>query len=162
MTSTAFVQYRENGFWAYDVAGSVFLWFLIQSAEEHLATTTSPWLQEMIQNWRVAAVVTEMAHYADDEWTPAQVELIVQLCRTTTGAIRQHVEFSGDDVQAWPVLDDQRIFVRGHDPIPAEPVARLGDAFASLLQGQLDDPPEQHLWFYTLDMDASTIKMNAK
>ena len=161
MTRTAYVGYRDNAFWAYDVPGSIFLWFLIQSAEKYLAQYKGHWLSEVIPKWRVSAVITEMAYYADDEWTAEQVDLILQLCDDAISTIRQHGDFAASDVEAWPVLDDQRIFTRGHDPIPTEPIARLGDAFTLLLRGQLPKPPTQHLWFYTLDGNTDTIKMNA-
>ena len=160
MTRTAHVSYRDNAFWAYDVPGSIFLWFLIQSAEDFLAGDDGHWLAEMIPRWRVSAVITEMAYYADDDWTPEQVDLVLQLCDNAISAIRQHGDFAATDVESWPVLDDQRIFTRGHDPIAAEPVARLGDAFAQLLRGQLPKPPDYHLWFYTLDDNTDKIKKN--
>ena len=161
MTRTAYVKFRDNAFWVYDVPGSIFLWFLIQSAENFLAANPNAWLEEMISKWRVSAVITEMACYANDEWSAEQIEIVVQLCRDTTAVIREHGDFSARDVESWPVLDDQRIFVRGHDPIPSEPVALLAEAFTLLLRSELPEPPEKHFWFYTLDDEADTIKMNA-
>lgn len=161
MTSTAHVGFRGNAFWAYDVAGSIFLWFLIQSAEKIPAGDDGHVLAEMIPKWRISAVVTELAHYADDEWTSEQIDLVLQLCDDAISAIRKHGDFAASDVESWPVLDDQRIFTRGHDPIPSEPIARLGEAFVLLLQGQLLLPPNQHLWFYTLDDEVDTIKMKS-
>jgi hypothetical protein len=124
-----------------------------------LAANPEPWLQETVHHWRVAAVVTELAHYADDDWSPSQVDAVIELSRNATDAIRRHGDFAADDVQSWPILDNQRILVRGHDPIPAESVARLGDAFASLLQGQLPPPPNHKLWFYSLGDHVDTIEM---
>ena len=161
MTRTAHVNFRDDGFWAYDVAGSVFLWFLIDAANKRLSSHDEPWLREMVQHWRVAAFITEMAHYTDDNWTTSQVDLVIQLSRHAIDAIRSHGDFAASDVQSWPVLDENRIFARGHDPIPAEPVARLGDAFIQLLQGQLPAPPDQHWWFYTLELETDTIKMRS-
>jgi hypothetical protein len=100
-----------------------------------------------------------MAYYADDDWTPEQVDLVLQLCDDAICTIRKHGDFSATDVESWPVLEDQRIFARGHDPIRAEPVARLGEAYIKLLRGQLPNPPDQHLWFYTLDDNAEVIRM---
>ena len=159
MTATALVNFRENAFWAYDVPGSIFLWHLIQSAEELVANEPKPWLSEMIRKWRVAAAITEMACYTDDEWTTHQIDLIVKLSRQAIMAIRQHGDFSASDVETWPLIDNERLSARGHDPIPSEPVARLGEAYILLLLAELPEPPESHLWFYTLEEDIDTIKM---
>ena len=125
MTATALVNFRENAFWAYDVPGSIFLWHLIQSAEELIANEPKPWLSKMIRKWRIAAAITEMACYTDDEWTTHQIDLIVKLSRQAIMAIRQHGDFSASDVETWPLIDNERLSARGHDPIPSEPVARL-------------------------------------
>lgn len=159
MTRTAFVSFRDDGFWAYDVAGSIFLWHLIDSAGQRLQSNPEPWLQNMVQHWRVAALVTELAHYADDDWSPSQVDTVIELSRNATDTIRRHGDFAADDVQSWPVLDDHRISTRGHDPIPAESVARLGDPFVTLLQGKLPPPPHNELWLYSLDDHVNTIEV---
>ncbi|MEZ6121477.1 MAG: hypothetical protein R3C28_33650, partial [Pirellulaceae bacterium] len=99
MTKTAFVQYRDSGFWAYDVAGSVFLWFLINAATKRLDSHDQPWLKDMIRHWRVAAFITEMAHYTDDDWTTSQIDLVVQLSHDAIDAIRSHGDFAASDVQ---------------------------------------------------------------
>lgn len=161
MTKTSYVRYRDNGFWAYDVAGSVFLWFLIDAANKQLSSHGEQWLKDMVHHWRVAAVITEMANYTDSDWTASQLDLVIQLSRHAVDAIRSHGDFAAADVQSWQVLDEQRIFARGHDPIPAEPVARLGEAFIQLLQGQLPVPPDQHWWFYTLEAETDTIQMQS-
>ena len=161
MTRTAFVKHGGNGFWVYDVAGSVFLWFLIKVANKQLELHDEPWLRDSIQRWRVSAVVTELAHYADNDWTTSQVDTVIQLSQHAIEAIRLHGDFAASDAQSWPVLDDKRIFARGHDPIPAEPVARLGEAYVQLLQGELPPQLDQHAWFFSLEPEIDTLKMRS-
>ncbi len=154
MARSLYISFRNQGFWAYDVPAAVFLKFLIDAATDQLAVGTDKWLGEAIEHWRVSAVITEMPSWADDEWTQAQIDTVVELCRTATQAIRSARDIPASQVEAWPILDDMRICARGHDPIPCEPVARLGEAFAALLQDRLPDPPAGRRWFFGLDEKA--------
>lgn len=137
MTRTAHVSYGNGAFWVYDVAGSVFLWHLIQAAEKHLEAHAAPWLADTMASWRIAAVITEVASYTDEKWSRDQVDLVLELSRDATSSIRRHGNF------------------------PAAAVARLGDAYAMLLEGTLPVAPERHVWFYTLDEVVHTIEMRS-
>lgn len=161
MTRTAHVSYGNGAFWVNDVTGSVFLWHLIQAAEKHLEAHAAPWLVETIASWRIAAVITEVASYTDDKWSRDQVDLVLELSRDATSSIRRHGNFSAAEVASWPILEGHQISTRGHDPIPAAAVARLGDAYAMLLEGTLPVAPERHVWFYTLDEAVHTIEMRS-
>ena len=74
-------------------------------------------------------------------------------------AIKLHGDFRASEVESWKILEDLTIFARGHDPIPWDPVARIGRAFILLLQNAMPKPPENHAWFYTLDESVDTIRM---
>lgn len=161
MSRSLYINFRNNGFWAYDVPSAVFLKFLIDAANDRLVSDADQWLSDAVQQWRVSAVISDLSHYADDEWSQSQIDTVLELCRTATDALRSGGDIPAAEIESWPILDDQRIFVRGHDPVPCEPVARLGDAFNALLQNTLPTPPERHWWFFTLDENADTIAMSA-
>jgi hypothetical protein len=135
----------------------VFLKFLIDSATDRVASGTSPWLGGAIEKWRVSAVISELSQWADDGWSQQQVDTVIELCRTATHAIRCGGDIPACEIESWAILDEQRIFTRGHNLVPSEPVARLGDAFIALLQNTLPEPPEGHRWFFTLDENTDTI-----
>ena len=118
MTSTAHVSFRDTAFWAYDVAGGVFLRFLIQAAIARQESLSEQWLDDAIEKWRVSAVITELSYYAEDTWSPLQVDTVIRLSREAIRAIRQHGHFAAEEIQSWPILDDQTIYARGHDPTP--------------------------------------------
>jgi len=159
MSRTCFVEFRGDGCWAYDVTSSVFLKFLIEAAIKQSSVTAEAWLDDAISHWRSSAVVSDFDFYLDGDWSPSQVDLVVDLCRIATETIRAGGDLTAADVESCPVLDTQHIFTRGHDPIPAEPVARFGDAVIALLRGTLPRPPENRWWFFTLDEEVDTIPM---
>lgn len=161
MPRSLYINFRHNGFWVYDVPSSVFLKFLIDAASDRLASGTDEWLSDAVQHWRVSAVIPDLSHYVDDEWSQSQIDTVLELCRSATNAIRSGGDIPAREIESWPILDDQRIFTRGHDPVPCEPVARLGEAFIALLQNTLPEPPERHWWFFTLDENVHTIPMRA-
>ncbi|XZE36227.1 hypothetical protein SH501x_001785 [Pirellulaceae bacterium SH501] len=157
MSKTLYIKFRDNGFWAYDVPSSVFLWFLIDAASERLALGTDPWLSDAIQHWRVTAAIPELARYADDAWSQTQICTVCELCRAAVRAIRSSGDIPSSEIESWPILDEHRISTRGHHIVPCERVARLGDAFIALLSGTLPEPPEHHWWFFTMDDKPDTI-----
>ena len=159
MSKSLYINFRDNGFWAYDVPSSVFLKFLIDAASDRLASGADPWLSDAIKHWRVSAAISEMCRYADDEWSQSQIDTVIGLCRTAINAIRSGGDIPASDIESWPILDDHRICARGHGIVPCEPVARLGDAFIELLNKTLPEPPDRHWWFFALDENPDTIAM---
>lgn len=53
MSKTMFIEYRGDGFWAYDVAVGVFLKHLIDRAVLYNERQPSPWLGEDIKHWQM-------------------------------------------------------------------------------------------------------------
>jgi len=159
MTKKAGVSFRGKSFWVYDVVGGVFLWHLIQAAETHRQDTSIPWLENSIESWRIAAAITELAYFADDNWTQEQTNLILRFCGDAISAIRDHGDFSKAEISTWQLGQELRIFTRGLDPVPSEPVVRFGEALVLLLKEELPAPPELHWWFYGTEDSPKTIKM---
>ena len=156
MSKTHYVEFRGNGFWVFDVASSVFLKFLIDAATE-TSGTVAPWLVGVVQEWRINAVVSDVGFYLDSTWSQSQLNTVVTLCRLSAERIRARGDISAKEVESWPILEDGHICTRGIDPIPCEPVARIGDAIVSLIENTLPQPPAHHEWCYTLDEDLRTI-----
>ncbi|MFO0976695.1 MAG: hypothetical protein U0996_09880 [Planctomycetaceae bacterium] len=75
--SRSLYRFQDNGFWAYDVPSSVFLKFLID-ATERLASGANMAL-DAIQSWRVSAVISDLSHYADDDWSQSQIDVVIGL-----------------------------------------------------------------------------------
>lgn len=161
MSQTLYVGFRDNGFWAYDVVSSVFLKFLIDAASGFADGDPNRWLAEATQHWRVNAITSDFGLYLDDDWSGSEVDTVIDLCGKAIAAIREYGDIPSAEAQSWAILDDQRIFVRGHDPVPCEPVARFGGAVTALLQNTLPEPPDRHWWFFTLANDAETIAIRA-
>lgn len=161
MSRSHFITFRNCGFWAYDIPTSVFLKFLIDAASARVVSKPSQWLVDAIQNWRVTAVIPDLSHYAEDDWSQSQIESVMELCRSAVSSIRSHGDILAQEIELWPILDDYRIFTRRHDPVPSEPVARLGEAFIALLNSSLSKPPDGHYWFFTLDEVPDVIAMKA-
>lgn len=157
MTKTLYVEFRGNGFWAFDVSAAVFLKHLIDVANEHLCSNDDQWLCDAIRHWQITVAAAELAWFADNTWTPEQVATVIQLSKLAIRTILEKGDIPAATVTAWRILESHSIFCRGFDPIPALAVVGLGDAFVDLLQGSLATPPTGHQWFFTLDSPARQV-----
>jgi hypothetical protein len=157
MSRTLYVEFRDSGFWVYDVAAEVFAKFLIDAANELAAVSAEQWLADAVAKWRVSAICSDQGFYLDDGWSQPQIRAVIALCRTATEAVRSQGDIPAREVESWQILEDYRIFPRGHDPIPSEAIARFGDAVVQLLEGTLAPAPAGRWWFFTLDNDIRTI-----
>ena len=160
MSKTVFVEFRDDGFWAYDVASSIFANFIAEAASK--MNDSDKWITESIHNWRVNAIVSDYGFYLDDNWSSDQIHMVRDLCHQASEAIRKFGELDGETIQSWKQINGGSIDTRGHDVIPSEPIARLGDAIAALLYQTLPAAPENHWWFYGLDKEIGTLKMGAR
>lgn len=159
MSKKHFIHYEGRGFWAFDVASTVLLKFLIDAAQEPAMTEQGEWLQAAVEHWRVNAVIPDLGVYLDDSWTSSQVAIVIELLRSAAQSLRMQASLSADEIESWPVDEDQRLFTRGIDPVPCEPIACLAEAIIALLEDTLPAPPHGHAWFFTLDDEVQTIRM---
>ena len=144
MSSTMSVTFRGKSFWVYDVIGGIFLWHLVSAAQEYQRNKISPWLDDYIKSWQVAAAFSDLPFFADDVWKEEQLALIVQLSQEAISAIRSHGSFTRTEISGLKLFDELEIHPRGHETVACEPIAQFGEAFVSLLLGQLPAPPEKH------------------
>ncbi|MCO6045730.1 hypothetical protein NG895_17670 [Aeoliella sp. ICT_H6.2] len=146
MSKTAFVEFRGDGFWAYDVA----LGMLFKQVIDHAVSlgTESDWLQKLIQQWRFNAVVADCGLYLDDDWSQDQFatvdDLLQQACRT----LAEHGHFTAEEMSGWNILEGQGVFDRGHGGYHTAPVIELGQAIRQLLSGTLEPAPTGTWWLY--------------
>ena len=157
MSKTVFVNFRGDGFWAYDVVSSIFANFLVDAATK--LDIRDEWIAETIHHWRVNAIVSDFGFYLDDNWTPDHILVVQKLCDAASSSIRTLGDFEAETVQSWTQIDGGSICTRDHDLIPCEPIARLGDSIAPLLDGTLPAAPDGHWWFYGLDSETGALKM---
>ena len=52
MSKTLYVDFRGQGFWAFDVVSGIFLKHLIDVAEPRITDRHEPWLAEAVGRWR--------------------------------------------------------------------------------------------------------------
>lgn len=138
---------------------SVYLKFLIDAAVQVSNNRPQVWLTDSIQHWRVNALMSDFGLHLNDDWTESEVKAVIEMCGSASQAVRIHGDVSYFDVSDWDILDGQSIYLRGHDPVPYEPVARIGDAIVALLTNTLTNPPIGHLWCFTLADEIGTIEM---
>lgn len=159
MSRTAFVSYGDDGFWAYDVALSIFLKHLIDIAEPIAKESGADWLKEEIHWWRVIAGPCAGTYSLTlaPSWSAAQRELFVEMARRACDAMTTRKEFTEAEIAQWPMLDDVCIFTRGADVVETAPVIELGKAIVALADGSLPAAPPGNFWFYGTPEGRRTI-----
>jgi hypothetical protein len=159
LSKTMYVEFRGKGFWAYDVVAAVLLKHMIDAANQAKSQPDVEWLANVIAQWQVNAVISDFGLYLDDNWVDVQTLLIQDLVTQACTRLGERDYIFTEEIQSWNLLDDERIFTRGHDPIPTAPVIRLGNAIISILQNKLEDAPAGTWWFFGLGEKKETIDM---
>ena len=148
MSKTKHVEYRDRWFWAYDVALSIFLKRLIDVAVPHTTTPGNEWLTEAISWWRVVAAVPDYGLEVDPAWSPAQTDIFIQLADQACGLLADRDYIAADEISAWQILDDLRIYTRGESEVSTAPVVELGQAIIALVHGTAPAAPAEKTWLY--------------
>ena len=154
------VEFRDVGFWAFDVVAATYIRFLVDTAEARATSESNTWLADVIHNWRVSAAVSDVGFHLDDSWTEPQVKTVVEIFRKTNEKIAPLGDIPARTVDSAPIVDELHIFLRNIDPIPHRPLLRFGKAVIDLLSGSLSAPPTGHWWCYDLAETVSIIKMD--
>ncbi len=147
MTKTQYVEYEDRGFWAYDVALSVFLKHLIDAAEMSGKAETA-WLATAISSWRVVACISDYGLTLGAGWSAAQKRDFVALAENASTRLAKRASIPSEEIVGWRVLDDLRIFPRGATEVLTGPVVELGRAIIELVTGELPEAPDGQVWFY--------------
>ena len=148
MPKTKYVEHRDRGFWAYDVALSVFLKRLIDVAVPHASAPGNEWLTEAISSWRVVAAVPDYGLEVDPAWSSAQIDVFTRLADQACDLLADRGYIAADEISAWQILDDLRIEPRGESEVSTAPVVELGKTIIALAQGTAPEPPAGKTWLY--------------
>lgn len=160
MSQTLFVNYRDGGFWAYDVVSAVFLKHLIDAATAHLERRDEPWLADAIAKWRFNAVCGDLGLFLDDSWSVEQIATFTALVRKACDALSKRDKIPSEEIQSWQMIDGEngRCFARGLPAVTTASAIRLGEVLIKLVSGTLPDPPPDTWWFFATEDSGATIR----
>ena len=156
MSRTQFVEYADQGFWAYDVALGVFLKHLIDSAAA-TDQARSPWLSGAISNWRRVACISDIGLTLDPPWSEEQRQTFIALAEDACSTLAARAWIPAEEIVAWPLLEDLHIFTRGESEVLTAPVVELGRAIIALVSGNLPEAPLGQDWLYGTPAGRQTI-----
>ena len=158
MSKTQFVSYSNNGFWAYDVAIGIFLKHLVDAAEAS-DQAELPWLSNAISWWRTVACISDYGLTLGEGWSEAEQETFIALAEDSCQRLANRAVIPAEEIVAWPLLDDLRIFPRGATQVATGPIVELGRAVIALVAGTLPEPPTGTAWLYGTDGGRRTLGM---
>jgi len=159
LSQTQYVQYRSGGFWAYDVALAIFLKHLIDVSVPRAVAPGSQWLSEAISWWRVVAAIHDYGLEIDKAWSASQIDTFIDLANRACNLLAERDRITADEITAWKILDELRIFPRGATEVLTAPVVELGRAIIALVNGTLPAAPSGRAWFYGTPDGRDTIRM---
>lgn len=157
MSKTLFVDFRGDGFWAFDVVTGVFLKHLIDAALQHQERAGAPWLEEAIDHWRFNAVVGDCGLYLNDAWSSEQVDTFTALVSTASRELARREQIPAEEVESWQVHAELRRGTRGLPAVSTASAIRLGQALIQLVNGTLPDPPPGTWWYFATEEASPTI-----
>lgn len=160
MGKTLFVNFRDGGFWAFDVVSAVFLKHLIDAANTYLERQDEPWLADAVGHWRFNAVCGDCGLFLDDSWTVEQIATFTALAREACDALAKRDEITAEEIQSWQMIEgnDGRCFARGLPAVTTASAMRLGEAIIKLVNGTLPEPPSGTWWFFATEDSGETLR----
>jgi hypothetical protein len=156
MAKTHYIQYRGDGFWAYDVAQGILLKHLADLAEARAGEAGLSWLKEAAHSWRVGAVLYGL--WIEESWSAQQMTVFVDLVRQACKILEAKEKIPAEEITSWPMVDDLRIFPRGAKEVSTAPVVELGRAIISLIEGSLPPAPVGTWWCFGFPEGRTTIR----
>ncbi len=156
VAKTYYIQFGDDGFWAYDVAQGVLLKYLVDIAEARASQAGMSWLKEAAHSWRIGAVLYGL--HIEESWSVKQLGVFKGLVLEACERLQQRETISSTEIEAWPMIDDLRIFTRGAKEVATAPVVELGRAVVSLLEGSLPAPPTGTWWCFGFPDGRTTIR----
>jgi len=157
VSRTQFVEFGNDGFWAYDVALGVFLKHLIDAAEASGQTDTT-WLPGAVLSWRKVACISDFGLTLDAAWSAAQRQTFVALAEEACARLATRESIPAEEIVHWQILEDLRIFPRGATEVLTAPVVELGGAIIGLVAGRLPEAPEGQTWLYGTPTGRETLR----
>src|SRR6267378_1916336 len=108
VSRTQFVEFGNDGFWAYDVALGVFLKHLIDAAEAS-GQTDPTWLSGALWSWRVACI-SDFGLTLDADWSAAQRQTFVALAEEACARLATRESIPAEEIVHWQILEDLAFF----------------------------------------------------
>jgi hypothetical protein len=159
VAKTHYIGYRDDGFWAYDVAQGVLLKYLVDIAEARAEEPGMEWLREAAYSWRIGAVLYGL--HIEESWSVEQLAVFKHLVLEACEQLETRQKIPSAEIETWPMIDDLRIFTRGAKEVCTAPVVELGRAVVSLLEGSLPSPPASTWWCFGFPEGRTTILKRA-
>lgn len=159
MSKTLFVQWRDDGFWAFDAVSAVFLKHLIDAATSYLGRHDEPWVRDAIPRWRFNAWCGDLGLYLDESWSVEQVATFTWLAREACSDLSKRERIAADEIQSWQMIDgpDGCCFARGLPFVTTASAIRLGEAVINLVNNTLPEPPPGTWWLFATEEDGATF-----
>ena len=158
MSKTCFVEFDGSGFWAYSDSLAVLLGQAVVVAEELATDRHSAALEDVADQLRTSAVVTDLGLLVDAEWRGDRLDLLMRLIEEANRRLDELERVTASEVRGWTALGDQMIELR-RDTVDTAPVVELGQGVLQLLRGTLQPAPKGTWWFYGVEGGRQTIPM---
>jgi hypothetical protein len=105
------------------------------------------------------ACISDYGLTLDEAWSEAQQQTFIAFAKEACERLANRESIPAEEIVAWPLLDDLRIFPRGATEVSTGPVVELGRAVIALISGTLPQPPAGMAWFYGTDEGRRTLGM---
>lgn len=158
MSKTLYVEFRGQGFWAFDVVSGIFLKHLLDVADPRIVDRPGQWLAEATSHWRFNAVCGDCGLFLDDNWSAEQVRAVRELATSACELLSQRREISAEEMSSWSLLNGEGVFPRGYESVTTRSAIQLGQAIIQLLDGSLPEAPPGTWWFYGTEESPRTMK----
>jgi hypothetical protein len=148
MSKTKYVEFRDDGFWAFDVGLGIFLKYLVDVALPRATLADGAWIGAAIDNWRQVAVIPDIGLEIDSSWSPSQLATLIQLANETCGALATRETLTAEEITSWVLHENLSIIPRGYALYPTTPVIELGPAIVAFINGLLPEAPPGRQWVF--------------
>jgi hypothetical protein len=148
MSKTLYVDFRGQGFRAFDVVSGIFLKYLIDVAEQRITDRDEPWLTAAVRHWRVNATCSDYGLFLADNWSAEQLQSVRELATAACELLSKRREISAEEMSSWSLLNGKGVFPRGYASVTTDSAIRLGRAIIQLLDGLLPEAPQGTWWFF--------------
>jgi hypothetical protein len=161
VSKTAYVEFADQGFWAFDVSLSIMLAETVWVGDGLPKDQRPEWLPDALDKLRVLAVVSDLGFVVELSWPLDGVRLLKSLLMEVSRRLTVRGMLSADEVATWDVLDGDTIGLRNAEVVDLAPVVELTQATIQLLEGTLPQAPSGTCWMYGFEGGRHTIAIRA-
>lgn len=158
VSKTCFVEFNGSGFWALSDSLAVLLGQAVVVAEEMAVDWHSAAFEDVVDQLRVSALVTDLGLLVAEDWCGDRLDLLIQLIEEANRRLGERGRVTASEVRGWTALGDDVIELR-RDTMDTAPVVELGQGMLQLIRVHLPPAPEGTWWFYGVEGGRQTIVM---